>query len=91
MLDETKLHQMARHLAFIRARHECPEEMTKDLEQAAWVKYLTLRSYEHLWQDLNYAMLEELSRWIYCCKRGRGKNRVLTYKHNIDDFAKILV
>lgn len=90
-LDIIRLHQMARHLAFTRAIHECPEELTKDLEQAAYLKYLTLKNYNHLWKDLQYAMLEEISRWIYGCKRGRGKNRILQYKMSIDDFEYILV
>lgn len=81
---------MARHLAFTRTLHECPEEVTADLEQAAWVKFLTLKSKAHLWKDLEWAMLEEISRWLYGCKRGRGKNRILTYKMSIDDFANVL-
>jgi len=87
----TRLHQMARHLAFTRTIHECPEQVTLDLEQAAWVKYLTLKKHDHLWQDLQFAMLEEISRWVYGCKRGRGKTRVLRYKMNIEDFTYILV
>lgn len=89
-LDTNRLHRMARHLAFSRALHESPEQVTQDLEQAAWVKFLTLKSPDHLWKDLEYAMLEEISRWIYGCKRGRGKNRVLRYKMSIDDFLEIL-
>ena len=89
-LDTVRLHRMARHLAFTRALHECPEEITADLEQAAWIKFLTLKKADHLWKDLEYAMLEELSRWIWQCKRGRGKNRRLTIKLTLGEFLRKL-
>ena len=83
-LDTNRLHRIARHLAFTRTIHECPEEVTKDLEQAAWLKYLTLKTHDYLWKDLEYAMLEEISRLVYQCKRGRGKTRILLYKMNLN-------
>lgn len=84
-----RLHDMARHLAFQRAVHECPEQLAKDLEQAAYLKLMTLQSRKHVWKDLQYAMLEELSRWVYGCKRGRGKNRVLRFKMGLGNYVKI--
>jgi hypothetical protein len=84
-VDEKRIHNMARHLAFTRALHECPEEVAKDLEQAAWIKFLTLKSEKYLWKDLEYAMLEELSRWIWACKRGRGRTRILRFKVSLDE------
>ena len=89
-LDVVRLHRMARRLAFKLALHECPAELTRDLEQAAWVKYLTLKTHKYLWRDLEYSMLEEISRWVWGCKRGRGKNRILRYKMPLQDFEYIL-
>ena len=83
--EQTRLHQMARHLAFTTGMHECPEELTRDLEQAAYLKLMLLKKRDYLWKDLQYAMLEELSRWKYACKRGREKSRVLRYKHGLGD------
>lgn len=79
-LDTKRLHRMAKRLARKLLMHECPETMVQDLEQAAWVKYLTLSSSDHMWKDLYYAMLEEISRWLWSCKRGRGKDRYLHTK-----------
>jgi hypothetical protein len=75
---------MARRLAYTRALHECPEEVAKDLQQAGWIKYLCRRGSQHIWRDLEFAMLEEISRWIWGCKRGRGTNRALTIKQPLD-------
>ena len=86
ILDTKRLHNLACRLAYNQAHHECPEQLAQDLEQAAWVKFLTLESYAHLWSDLYYAMLEELSRWLWQCRRGRGKNRLLTAKVELHEW-----
>lgn len=86
----TRVHRIARHLAFTRAIHECPAEVAKDLEQAAWEKYLRLKTAAYLWSDLERAMLEELSRWLWQCKRGRGKTRRLRFKVSLGELLKRL-
>jgi len=82
---QARVYRMARRLAFTRCLHECPEEIAKDLEQAAYLKLQKLTKREHLWKDLEYAMLEEISRWCYSCKSGRGSTRVMRYKHSLYD------
>lgn len=85
----SRIRRMAIHLARKRARHNDPLEVARDLEQAAYLRLLTLKTRQYLWKDLEYAMLEELSRWIYGCKRGRGKDRVLTIKYSIDQYVHV--
>lgn len=87
---EMRIHRIARHLAFTRAIHECPAEVTRDLEQAAWEKFLRLKTTNYLWSDLERAMLEELSRWLWQCKRGRGRNRILKFKVSLGELLKHL-
>ncbi len=88
MLDTKRLYRMARSLAFKLARHECPEQLAKDLQQAAWLVYLKIGEGVYLWRELEYAMLEEISRWNYACKRGRGKNRLITSKAALSDWKQ---
>jgi hypothetical protein len=80
MLDTKRLYRMARQLAYERARHECPEQVAEDLQQAGWVAYLKKGETAYTWKDIEYAMLEEISRWNWACKRGRGPSRNLRLK-----------
>jgi len=84
-LDTQRLRNMAIMFATSQCKHECPREITKDLEQAAWEKFLKLKNYTYMWKDMEYAMLEEMSRWKYSCKRGRGKDRRLCIKLALKD------
>ena len=79
-LDDKRLWRMARHLAYQLATHEGPDELAQDLYMAAWEKYLSLKKEIIFWKDLEWAMLEEVSRWLYQCKRGRGKDRLMKIK-----------
>ena len=83
MIDAKRLYRMARHIAYTKARHECPEQVAQDLQQAAWLRYFKVGEHAYIWRDMEYAMLEELSRWNWSCARGRGTNRVLKLKSSL--------
>ena len=85
-LDTKRLYRMARHIAYTKALHECPEQVAKDLQQAAWLVYLKKGDHRFIWRELEYAMLEEVSRWNWACRRGRGKNRVLKLKSSLKEW-----
>lgn len=88
MFDQKRIYAMARHIAFKNALHECPEEVARDLCQAAWVQILQgFKNIKFAWRDIEYAMREELSRWLYQCKRGRGKTRNLSTKHELREWV----
>lgn len=86
MLDTKRLYRMARHIAYTKALHECPEQVAQDLQQAAWMRYLKEGEHAHIWKALEYAMLEEISRWNWACKRGRGESRVLKLKVPLNEW-----
>jgi len=88
-LDDKRLWRMARHLAYKLATHEGPDELAQDLYMAAWEKYLSLKTELIFWKDLEWAMLEEASRWLYQCKRGRGKDRVMKVKLGLLSWSKL--
>jgi hypothetical protein len=74
-MNEARLHRMAHRLAYKFGRHECPEQLAQDLFQAACLAELEGKNMKP--RD---SMIEELSRWLWQCKRGRGKTRLLTAK-----------
>src|SRR5215471_17947793 len=75
-----RLRLLALSLARKYGYRECPEELAKDLEQAALLDYFQHKNNEYAWSRAYYAMVEEASRWNWQCKRGRGKNRELLCK-----------
>src|SRR5690349_16279614 len=87
MIDAARLYRMARHLAYTKCLHECPEQIAQDCQQAAWLCYLKEGEHAHIWKNLEYAMLEEISRWNWGCKRGRGKDSVLKLKAPLKEYA----